>query len=349
MRIGARRKPTLSPATLVAKPTLPKSARAQERDDVVDQRSGRTRASDVPAPTRGRSALHARLGDVPIANAKKPKNPTDNPEWFWKGKLKWKAPPAGVEVIENPHNKDGRGWIEKWRSPTTQRWVHNYTMEEMERRAGEKFARVNRFAENIDALEEQLERDLKSKDEKLKQTALVVALIHHTYIRVGNEDSAQRADDDPDKQNTYGVTTMLVRHWRDGAFRFLGKAEVAHEKRVEDARLRRLVDRAARGRAPDAPLFDVTAADVNAYLEPFGGHAKDFRTYHATRLAHEAFAQIERDAKEQGSTLTPAERERMLPEVVESVAAQIGHEPSVSRKSYIDPAVIELFVRGKMA
>jgi DNA topoisomerase I len=332
---------------LVAKPKLPKSE-AKAKLDVVDDKPGQARKADVPVATRGKSAIHARIGDVPIKNEKKPKNPKDNPEWFWKGKLKWKVAPPDVEVIKNPDNKDGRGWIEKWKSPSTGNWVHNYTIEELERKAGEKFARVSEFSQNIKALEKKLERDLVSADPKERQTALVVALIHHTYIRVGNEGSTKRKAKDPTKKNTYGITTMLVKHWKNGAFDFYGKSEVKHVKAVTDPLLFELVEKAAKDRSANAQLFPlVSADDVNAYLEPFGGHAKDFRTYHATRLAAEAFKAVERDAKRSGDELSAVDRELMIPSIVESVAEQIGHEPSVCRSNYIDPAVITMFVEGK--
>src|SRR5688572_4435593 len=129
---------------LVETPELPKSAPKAKKTDVVEEKPGKANASDVAKPTRGKSALHARIGDTQVESEKPVKNPVENPEWFWNGKLKWKVAPPDVEVITNPDNKDGsNGWIEKWKAPGAKKWTHNYTLEELERKAGEKFAHVN--------------------------------------------------------------------------------------------------------------------------------------------------------------------------------------------------------------
>src|SRR5262245_20925841 len=59
------------------------------------------------------------------------------------GKRKWKVPPHGAHVEKNSaHNGT---WIERWPAPGTKKgapikWVYNYTLDEVKRRAGLKFA-----------------------------------------------------------------------------------------------------------------------------------------------------------------------------------------------------------------
>src|SRR5687767_14282536 len=84
-----------------------------------------TRASVAGAPHRARPA-------------RAEPTPETHPKLFTAdGLRKWKVPPTDVEVIPNTTGEGS--WIEKWRSPTNGRWVHNYTVDEVKRRAGLKF------------------------------------------------------------------------------------------------------------------------------------------------------------------------------------------------------------------
>jgi DNA topoisomerase IB len=334
--------------------------------DERDAKDGTAKAGDAPREgtisggRAGKSAVHARMlqsddDSGAIKNAKK--TAETHPESFWNGKEKWKTPPPKVDVIVNPDNTDGRGWIEKWRAPgkggvpdPNGKWVHNYTLEEMQRKAGEKFVKNRGFAQNLGELRMQMARDLRgSVEDKSTRVALAVAVIDRTYIRVGNETSTKRAASDDDKVNTYGITTMLGQHLSiaDGkaTFTFVGKSEVAHTKVVEEPRLVKMLGELKARTKNEGELFaGVSASDVNTWLEPFGGTAKSFRTYHATRMATDAFRAW--DATHKGAS--KQERENIVQAVVAEVAERLGHTPQVCQGSYIDPAIVTLFVKGKM-
>ncbi len=253
------------------------------------------------------------------------------------GKQKWKAPPPNVEVIPNT---TGEGtWIEKWRSPTTGKWTHNYTLEEVRRRAGLKFVENRSFGQALPDIRAQVSEDL-ARGGREGVIAAIVDLIDKAYVRVGNEVSTQ--------EGVFGATTLLNRHVTvkppKFSLSFVGKKKVEWAVTKTDGRLARALAR-LKGDNPEAPLFQfegrpISAADVNAYLKPFGVTAKQFRTYHATRLAREEL--LARGA------VAPAEREAAVDEMLSAVAAQLGHTPAVSRESYIDPLVISQFLEGKL-
>lgn len=353
------------PNVVAPKPKLKSTSPSAPLD--VREADGKAKPGDAPREGEitggraGKSAVHARMqassDDGAIKNAKKQPTPETHPQLFWNGKQKWKAPPPNVDVIVNHENTDGRGWIEKWRAPgkggvpdPNGKWVHNYTLEEMQRKAGEKFVKNRGFAQNLGELRMQMARDLRgSLDDKSTRTALAVAIIDRTYIRVGNESSTKRSAGDEEKQDTYGITTMLGQHLRiedeKAVFTFVGKSEVAHTKVVEEPRLvKMLADLKKRTAAGDELFAGVKASDVNDWLEPFGGTAKSFRTYHATRMATDAFRAW--DATHKGATTQ--ERENIVQAVVAEVAERLGHTPAVCQGSYIDPAIVTLFVKGKM-
>jgi hypothetical protein len=359
MRIQGENRVKTSVAAADAKPSLksttdPKAAKAT-REDLVDDKPGHATTAPKHDEVNGgraqKSAMHARMGA--IKNAKKELNPKDNPEWFWNGHKKWKTAPEGVEVTRNRDNKDGsEGWIEKWKSPTTGKWIHNYTVAEMEKRAGEKFVKNAKLKDTLPELRAQLARDLRSPEEKTRTIALVVSIIDQTCIRIGNEESTKRSEikvkeGRKQKEDTYGMTTMLGAFLsKDGTtFTFKGKDEVDHVKTVKDPKLVALLKQLKAKTKDDEPLFPVSAAQVNDYLRPFGAHAHSFRTFHATTMATEILSKW---AKAHPSS-TQADRAAVVKDVLKPVQEQLGHENiETTLGNYIDPAVVTLFERGKL-
>jgi DNA topoisomerase-1 len=288
--------------------------------------SGGDAAPLADAPSGGASALDVRLDD------------TDR-SLTADGQLKWKVPPPGVEIFEN---ESGRGaWIEKWKSPKTGKWVHNYTAAHMETRSQQKFVANRRFGQVVGDIRAQLAADLGRDGTKKQVLALVVTLIDQAYFRVGNEES--------DDNGVYGVTTLLNRHVNIGTagkveFEYVGKKSVEQHRVVVDKKLARILKRLkAKAGGDDGRLFQfnggaIDAGDVNAYLKKFGVTAKNFRTFHATRLIHEQLS---------GHGDAPkAEREAIVTQAFEHVAALLGHSPAVCRTSYVDPKVVDTFMRA---
>jgi DNA topoisomerase IB len=121
---------------------------------------------------------------------------------------------------------------------------------------------------------------------------------------------------------------------------------VPQHKVVVDAELaQRLSSLKRQARSPTARLLAfaghaVSAAQVNDYLAPFGVTAKQFRTYHATRLArayllaHPATSREEKEAVEKA--------------MFDAVSHELGHTAAVCRQSYIDPRVIAAYESGAL-
>jgi DNA topoisomerase-1 len=89
----------------------------------------------------------------------------------------------------------------------------------------------------------------------------------------------------------------------------------------------------------------IRTEEINAYLREVTGSpvsAKDFRTLHASALAGEALAKLER-----GENATT--RKRQVAAVIERVAAFLQNTPAICRKSYVSPCLIELFEKGSLA
>jgi DNA topoisomerase IB len=219
------------------------------------------------------------------------------------------------------------------------------------RRDEAKFDRVLRLAKRLPKVRDRVLDDLSSTElDRDRVLAAAVRLLDLGYFRIGNDMYA-------DEYGSYGLTTLLRSHVaRNGSghvFRFVGKSGIEHEITVQDPHVDSLIERLRTRRGGGDELLaykegrswrDVTATDVNNYLRTVFADeftAKDFRTWHATVLAAAALADDDAMA-----AATATARKRAVKSVVNEVADYLGNTPTVARKSYIDPRVIDLYEDG---
>ena len=215
-------------------------------------------------------------------------------------------------------------------------------------REANKFSRIMAFATALPDIRRRVDADMKRPGlSREKVLATVVHLLETTLIRVGNDDYART-------NKSYGLTTLRDPHVRiEGAalsFRFKGKSGKTWDVSLKDRRVARIVK--ACQDLPGQELFqyldadgaqrDVTSSDVNAYLREITGEdftAKDFRTWAGTVLAALALREFESFDSEAGA-------KRNLRAAIESVASRLGNTPTICRKCYIHPQVLDCYLEG---
>lgn len=213
-----------------------------------------------------------------------------------------------------------------------------------------KYERMMLFGAALPGIRERVEADLaKHGLPREKVLAAVVRLMETTFIRVGNEEYA--------KQNkSYGLTTMRNRHvavkGETVRFHFTGKSGVEHEIDTRDRRLASIVKkcRDLPGQelfqfvGEDGELHKIDSADVNEYLQGMTQEhftAKDFRTWAGTVLA----ALMLREFEPFGND---GEAKKNVVKAIHAVAAKLGNTPTVCRKCYVHPAVLDCYLSGGM-
>jgi DNA topoisomerase I len=213
-----------------------------------------------------------------------------------------------------------------------------------------KYDRLMAFGRTLSRLRTRTNRDLALPGlPRRKVLAAVVQLLERSLIRVGNDEYAKN-------NHSFGLTTMRDKHVAfAGAkieFQFTGKSGVHHEIDIHDRRLAKIVRRCQE--LPGQELFqyldengkvqDVDSADVNEYLKRAMGvdfTAKDFRTWAGTVLAAMALQEFEAfDSK--------AQAKKNIVRAIERVAERLGNTPTVCRKCYIHPAVLDSYLDGTM-
>lgn len=227
--------------------------------------------------------------------------------------------------------------------------VYEYSDRQIALRNRKKAERLEALKKNIGALRKRVQRDLKSSDPNTMLTALAVALIDHTYERVGNDDSAD--------EGHFGVTGWQRKHITFGrgkaTVRYVGKSGVKHEKKISDASiLKALRDAYESSDEEEDSIFShdmgkVDARKINSYLEPFEVSAKDLRGFHANREMQERLSAT----RSKGGKLPEDKkaREKQLKEefkqALEEAAEAVGHEPSTLRSQYLVPGLEEAFLK----
>jgi len=217
-------------------------------------------------------------------------------------------------------------------------------------RESTKYEHMVAFADELPSIREKVREDMGLRRlPREKVLATVVHLLETTLIRVGNDDYAQQ-------NNSYGLTTLKNRHVAvDGnevRFRFTGKSGKQWSLRVRDRRVAKII-RACQD-LPGQELIqyvdeqgicqDVTSTDVNDYLKEITGKditAKDFRTWAGTVLAAMALSQLE-------SFDSAAQAKRNLRSAIEKVSARLGNTPTICRKCYVHPEVLNSYMDGNL-
>lgn len=257
-------------------------------------------------------------------------------------------PPAWEEVWISPHHN---GHIQATGRDARGRKQYRYHARWRLVRDDAKYLRMISFARALPTIRKVVEQDLqRSGLHRQKVLAAVVHLLQSTFMRVGNDEYARQ-------NKSFGLTTLRHRHVRvDGSdvlFRFRGKSGVQHDIKLHDPYVARIIRKMRE--LPGQELFQyvdhdgerhcIDSGDVNAYLRQAAGEdfsAKDFRTWAGTVLATLALQAFERVDSQ-------AQAKQNVVRAIENVARRLGNTPSICRKCYVHPAVIESYLDGSFA
>jgi DNA topoisomerase-1 len=256
-------------------------------------------------------------------------------------------PPAYTDVWICPSPS---GHIQATGRDARGRKQYRYHERWREARDENKYDRMVVFGKALPKIRRRVNKDLAQRGlPRNKVLATVVRLLERTFIRIGNEEYAK-------ENKSFGLTTMRNRHVDVAGeklkFSFRGKGGIKHEVGVKDRRLAKIIRQLQD--LPGQDIFqyvddegevrDVTSQDVNDYLREITGEdftAKDFRTWAGTVLAAMAL-----NAQEAFTNKTQAKKN--IKDAISAVAKILGNTPTICRKCYVHPAVLETYLDGGM-
>lgn len=254
-------------------------------------------------------------------------------------------PPAWTEVWIAT---DPRAHLQATGRDAAGRKQYRYHKDWSAQRDSTKYYRMLAFAHALPVIRRRTRRDMMGPACcRPRVLATAVELLARTAIRIGNDEYAR-------KHQSRGLTTLQDRHvtvrGRRMRFAFRGKSGVFQEIEVEEPRLAKAVQQCQD--LPGQTLFQyrderkrirsLSSSDINAYLREISGGpftAKDFRTWLGTLTAAEAFDKLERPPSKTATN-------KMMVEVVDTVAKTLGNTRAVCRKCYIHPVVFDAFEAG---
>ena len=254
-------------------------------------------------------------------------------------------PPAWTQVWISTH---ANGHLQATGRDVRGRKQSRYHSKWREVRDENKYERMTHFADALPLIRERVRHDLAMHGlPRVKVLATIVSLMETTHIRVGNTEYAK-------ENHSYGLTTMqnehVAVHGSEIKFHFQGKSRVEHTISLHDKRLARIIKQCEE--IPGHELFQYLDHDgnhhsidsqaVNDYLREITGQhftAKDFRTWAGTVLAAQLLRAFDpfRSASQAKKNIVAA---------IKQVASQLGNTPSVCRKCYVHPAVLEAYMGG---
>ncbi len=211
-----------------------------------------------------------------------------------------------------------------------------------------KFENMSAFGAGLSELRARVLAELARDELDLERViAAIVRLLDRTGLRVGN-DSYLRDN------HTSGLTTVskkhVTLHGREIELDFPGKGGKVWQGSLLAPRVARVVAqcqgipgyRLFKYRDAAHKVRTVGSAEINRWLHELTGNAeltaKDFRTWHACTLFIQAALKTPPDAK-------PASLKALLTRV----ANELGNTPTILKKSYIHPNLIDLWREGSFA
>ena len=255
-------------------------------------------------------------------------------------------PPAWTDVWIAPFEN---GHIQATGTDAVGRRQYIYHPEWRERKDRLKFDRALQLAESLPTARRLVTMDLRS-DGVTRQRVLAAAfrMLDTGSLRVGSERYTN-------ENGSHGLATLLCAHVRvrkDSLYlSFPAKSGKTWESQIIDPDLAPLA-RTLKKRGGNARLLaykegrtwhPVTSADINSYVKERTGDdftAKDFRTLRGTAAAAVSLARS-------GPQKTESKRKRAISVAMMEAAAVLGNTPSIARKSYVDPRLLDHFAAGE--
>ena len=221
-----------------------------------------------------------------------------------------------------------------------------YNKKHIEKQSKSKFNHMIEFGESYQKIENKINRDLfNENDSKEKQVASVLKLVIDCCFRIGNDKYSK-------ENKSYGVTTLENRHVKVNkdtlTIDFIGKKGVRNTCKVRNKKLSKNLRTKKRTLTKNDRIFtyrvknkyyNVKSSDVNKYLKKFGNFsAKNFRTWIANL---EFISQLLKREKADSEN----KRKKQISEALQKVAHKLHNTSSVCRSNYIDPYLIDIFIK----
>lgn len=256
-----------------------------------------------------------------------------------------RIPPAWTDVHISP---DPKRKVQAFGWDAAGRKQYIYSSHHVARSDKRKWRKLRQVSNALPLIRKQTNKHLRRRKlDRDKVHATVVRLICRAYFRAGSERYAV-------ENKTFGISTLRKDHVEiddnNLVFTYVGKRKVDQRQFVADTPLVEIIeellelpgDRLFQYYDEDKALRPVTAHSVNRYLEDIAGcklTSKDLRTFGGTVRAATILSDI-------GPAQSKTEAKKNLTLACKLVSLDLGNTPTIARKAYIHPAVLEEYQKA---
>lgn len=232
-----------------------------------------------------------------------------------------------------------------------------YSEKELKAREKKKSDAVKTLSSKIDKIKSKVSSDLNSSDDKVRLTALAIAIINITKERNGNDNSANgiRKDMDTGKmkdgqEKHYGVTGLRKQHVSfsngNATLKYVGKSSVKQTKVITNSKVVSILKELSKKNSgfllTTEDGIKIKPTDVNNYLKDYEVTAKDLRAFGANDL-------IIKELKGKSIPKDEKERKDLFLSVAEKVSEELGHSRTMLRNSYLIQGLEDDYIlKGKI-
>jgi|LakMenEpi05May12_1017382.scaffolds.fasta_scaffold00015_12 DNA topoisomerase-1 len=160
--------------------------------------------------------------------------------------------------------------------------------------------------------------------------ANVIKLMEELNIRVGNESYKK-------ENGTFGISTLLKKHYKNGKLTFIGKKGILHNKTIKNPNSLNFLNRVLKIKGEclfyDENCSKITSSDLNTFLKEkvqTNITCKDIRTYCANKIFNDFM---------KGKKIGASENERKANVLagIKYTAQELGNTPKICRDAYLSP------------
>lgn len=244
------------------------------------------------------------------------------------------VPPA-YDDVEINMNKKAKVLAIGFDDKNRPQYIYNKTF--VIKQSKKKFEKLIEFGYNYKKIYNKINKDLNSrKDTKEKEIATILKIIIDCNFRIGNDKYTK-------DNNSYGVSTLEKKHIIDKngkiIINFIGKKGVENECIVKDKKVIKSLKKKKKSKnkrifsyKKNNRNFNIQSKDVNKYLKDLGDFTtKNFRTWNANLELIKELIYSEDDSN------------NIMKECIKNVAFKLHHTPSICKKNYLDPKLIEFY------
>jgi DNA topoisomerase-1 len=168
--------------------------------------------------------------------------------------------------------------------------------------------------------------------------ANVIKLMEDLNIRVGNESYKK-------ENGTYGITTLLKKHYKNGKLSFIGKKGILHNKTIKNRDSLNFIIKILKIKGEylfyDESGYKINSSDLNSFLREkvqTNITCKDIRTYCANKIFNDFMK-----TKKIGTT--EAEKKTIVSLGIKHTASELGNTPKICRDSYLCPKNLNKYLK----